>query len=302
MKMKLAIDETSLIVYEALASEVRLKIIRYLSDEQLNIKQLAAKLGLTSPIVTRHINKLEAAGLIKTMRSTGKSGIQKLSILTCENIEIVFPQKQNESYAFYETDIPIGHFTDFAVEPSCGIAKADDFIGPVDQPKYFLAPERMRAGILWFTKGFMEYKFPNYIEANQALKQIDISFEISSEFPFTNPNWPSDITFSLNGRELGTWQSPGDFNDKRGLLNPDWWPDEVNQYGLLKTIRITSHGTYIDGDPLSDVSIEDFSDANDTWILRFEVKEDAEHVGGLTLFGKTFGNHEQDLRFKIYYI
>ena len=33
--------------------------------------------------------------------------------------------------------------------------------------------------------------------------------EVSSEFPFSNNNWPSDITFSLNGVELGTWTSPG---------------------------------------------------------------------------------------------
>ena len=89
----------------------------------------------------------------------------------------------------------------------------------------------MDAGILWFTKGFVEYKFPNYLEPHQSLQQIDISFEISSEFPFANPHLPSDITFSLNGIELGEWQSSGDFNDERGRLTPDWWPKTINQYG-----------------------------------------------------------------------
>ena len=41
--------------------------------------------------------------------------------------------------------------------------------------------------------------------------------------------------------ELGTWTSPGDFADIRGKYTPDWYPDNLNQYGLLKTIRITKH-------------------------------------------------------------
>ncbi len=73
--------------------------------------------------------------------------------------------------------------------------------------------------------------------------------EVSSEFPFSNNNWPSDITFSLNGVELGTWTSPGDFADIRGKYTPDWYPDNLNQYGLLKTIRIMDHGTYMEGVP-----------------------------------------------------
>lgn len=300
--MKINIDQSSLPVYEALASSVRLKIIQYLSEEQLNIKQLAAKLSLSSAIVTRHVTKLEEAGIVKTEKIPGKSGIQKLSTLVVGHIAIDFPTKVQAAYASQETSVPVGHFTDFDVQPSCGLASSRDFIGPVDQPKYFLAPERMDAGILWFTEGFIEYKLPNYLETDQRIQQLDISFEISSEFPFANANWPSDITFSLNETELGTWQSPGDFADVRGIFTPDWWPDGINQYGLLKTLRITTHGTYIDGDKLSDVTVETFRAPTDSWTLRFEVKKDAEHVGGLSLFGKHFGNYDQDIRFKTYYL
>ena len=125
--------------------------------------------------------------------------------------------------------------------------------------------------------------------------------EISSEFPFSNDVWPSDITFSLNGIELGTWTSPGDFGDTRGKLNPEYWPDNLNQYGLLKTIRITDHGTYMDGDVLSPVTLEEIDDSLDIWDIRIEVKEDSENIGGVTLFGKSFGNHEQDIVVKTYY-
>lgn len=159
----------------------------------------------------------------------------------------------------------------------------------------------MDANILWFTSGYVEYKTPNFLTEENNLEQIDITLELSSEFPFANDVWPSDITFSLNGIEVGTWTSPGDFADTRGKLNPDWWPNNVNQYGLLKTLRITNHGTYMDGDMVSNVTTSDFKESTEIWDLKISVKEDAVNVGGLTLFGKKFGNHEQDILFKVYY-
>lgn len=75
--MQLEIDQSSLIVYEALASEVRLKIIQLLSKNKMNIKDLAKELQISSAIVTKHIQKLEDAGIIKTELVPGKSGRQK---------------------------------------------------------------------------------------------------------------------------------------------------------------------------------------------------------------------------------
>lgn len=300
--VQLEIDESSLPVYEALASHVRLKIIQLLSKNKMNLKELAQILGLSSPIVSKHVEKLETAGIIKTEKIPGKSGLQRVSILKVDHIEINFPKKIQPSYAVYETSVPIGQYTDYHVMPTCGLASEKDFIGPVDQPKYFMDPERVNAGILWFTQGFVEYKLPNYLNSDERVQQIDISFEISSEFPFSNSDWPSDITFTLNEVELGNWVSPGDFADTKGKITPDWWPDNINQYGLLKTLRITTHGTYMDGDHISDITIEDLDTSMDGWTFRFEIKDSAEHIGGCTLFGRKFGNHEQDIVFKFYYI
>ncbi len=57
----------------------------------------------------------------------------------------------------------------------------------------------------------------------------------------------------------------------------------------------------MDGDPLSEVSIAGLNKTAETWDIRIEVKPDAENVGGVTLFGKKFGNHDQDINFKAYY-
>lgn len=79
--MQLGIDKSSLVVYEALASEVRMTIIQLLSKNKMNIKELAKELGISSAIVTKHVKKLEDAGLIKTEKVPGKSGLQKISML-----------------------------------------------------------------------------------------------------------------------------------------------------------------------------------------------------------------------------
>lgn len=163
-----------------------------------------------------------------------------------------------------------------------------------------MAPERMSAQLLWFTEGYVEYQIPNLLNNQDILEMLEISLELSSEFPFANNVWPSDITFSLNDLELGTWRSPGDFADTRGIYTPAWYPDNQNQYGLLKTIRIDPMGTTIDDIKISAVTIAKLlaADIKDTWKLRIEVKKEAQHVGGCTLFGKKLGNHPQDIKLK----
>ena len=65
-------------------------------------------------------------------------------------------------------------------------------------------------------------------------------------------------------------------------------------------LRITEEGTYLDGQRLSTVTIQDLPISRNEWTLRFEVPEHAEHVGGLTLYGEGFGNYNQDIRFRTY--
>ncbi len=272
--MQLEIDKSSLPVYEALASDVRLEIIQLLSKNKMNIKDLSKALGISSPIVTKHIEKLEKAGIIRTEKKFQENQAYKeFRSLRLTISKLIFRKKIYHSFATYETSVPVGHYTDYHVLPTCGLATIKDFIGPVDETKYFMDPKRMDARILWFTQGFIEYKTPNFLKEEDELQQLDISMEISSEFPFSNEVWPSDITFTLNNVELGTWVSPGDFADTRGKYTPEWWPHNINQYGLLKTIRITPHGTYMDGEPMSDVTISDLDTRTEGWKLRIEVKK-----------------------------
>ncbi len=299
--MELDITEQSLPVYEALASKVRLNLLSLLADRPMNVRELAEASGLSSAIMTMHVRKLETAGLIRTERVAGRGGARKVCSLAEDRIEIILPKAGSDRRSVHPVNVPIGHFTDWEVHPTCGLATTEKMIGQFDDPRFFLSPERVNASILWFGQGFVEYRAPNFLLSSQTPEELEISMEISSEAPGVNEDWPSDITFHLNGVELGTWTSPGDYGERRGNLTPAWWPNDINQYGLLKRVKINKSGTFMDGTPLSSVTLDQISPSSKEWKFRIGVRSDAQHVGGMTLFGSGFGNYNQDILFRLYY-
>ncbi len=288
-------------VYEALASSVRLRIIDLLALKPMNIKDLASDLDLSSAIITMHVKKLEKAELIRCERVSTGAAMQKLCFLAIDKIEIDFPTQHTATPKLHEFEVPIGHYTDFKVKPTCGLATVEHTIGHFDDPRYFLDPERIKAEIIWFSQGYLEYKVPNYLTHDQTPVELEIWMELSSEAPGINANWPSDITFYLNNVRLGLWTSPGDFGGRHGTYTPKWWSLSVNQYGLNKSIKINDYGTFIDGIKVSEVRLCDLDIRRRFWTFRIAVLEDSEHVGGLTLFGKGFGNYQEDIQFKLFY-
>jgi predicted transcriptional regulator len=67
-------------------------------------------------------------------------------------------------------------------------------------------------------------------------------------------------------------------------------------------ISINKKGTFLDGLKISDVNINQFAlDYKSTIRFRLQVSEDARNVGGLTIFGSTFGNYNQDIKIRIKY-
>lgn len=300
--MKINTSENWLPVYEALASKVRLKLIGLLAGKSMNIKELAGEMGLSSAIMTMHIRKLEEAGIVKSERIYQNGAVQKLCTLVMTSLEIEFPQKSADLRSFHEFSLPVGHYTDFSVTPTCGLATTEKVIGYFDDPRCFLDPQRVNSAILWFTKGYVEYKIPNHLLPGQLPEELEISMEIGSEAPGVNSNWPSDISFYMNGVKVGQWTSPGDFGEERGKYTPGWWSDGVNQFGLLKVLRMNHLGSFIDGTKISDTTIDDINILNKQWTFRIAVTEDAEHIGGVTVYGAGFGNYNQDIKFKLYYL
>lgn len=300
-EMNIDISEKHLSVYEALASNVRIKIIQMLALKPMNIKDIANFLGLSSAIVTMHIGKLEKAQIIKAERVHINGAIHKICTLVTDSIHIAFPDKEQPEYKIHEFTLPVGHYTNFDVTPTCGLATHEKIIGYFDDTRYFLDPERVHAKILWFTKGFIEYKIPNHLLSNQDPHTLEISMELGSEAPGVNNNWPSDISFFMNGVYIGYWTSPGDFGGSRGRYTPEWWNLEVAQFGLMKLLRIDKTGSYMDGKKISDVTLDQLQINQKQWSFRIAVLDTAEHVGGITIFGSGFGNYNQDIIFRLFY-
>lgn len=299
--MYLTTDAESLLVYEALASTVRLKIIQLLDNRQMHIKELAGELYLSSAIVSSHVSKLQKAGLVSSRMQRIEGATYKFCSLSANFLQIKLSNSPDIARKVVELSIPIGHYTDFEAAPTCGIATRQKIIGYYDDPRYFLDPERVNAGILWFSKGYVEYKIPNYLFEDQTVREIEICMEIGSEAPQVNEKWPSDIMFTLNGVSLGNWTSPGDFGKNKGRFTPSWWKSDVNQYGMMKVLRIHSSGTFMDGQQISDIKLQDVKWDADQWKFRMTAEPAARRRGGLTVFGRGFGNYDQDIFIRVYY-
>lgn len=288
--------------FKALGSDTRIQILNILlENEQMSMNQLATELNISNGALTGHVKKLEECGLVNISNESAGHGNQKMCSVTQDRI-IVDIKKPIDYKNVFETEIKVGQFSRHQVWPTCGIATSESVIGEFDDIRYFNHPDRFTANILWFTKGYVEYTIPNLIPSNQRITQLSISAELSSEAPGIDNNWPSDISFYINDTKIGMWTSPGDFGDVHGMFTPQWWPQNWNQYGLLKLLVINDYGTYIDGLKISDVSTLSLHlDYNSDIRLRLAVENDSEHVGGITLYGKSFGNYDQDIRVAINY-
>lgn len=291
-------------IFKALGSELRINIIKLLQENhEMNMNELATSLGITNGALTSHIKKLEESGIIQVMTERGSHGNQKVCKVAVDKIVVDVESEENEEdQNIYNTEVKVGHYSDYEVYPTCGLATSQAIVGEVDDPRYFSHPDRINAGILWFTKGYIEYIIPNLLPSATKIDQITVSLEISSEAPGINNDWPSDISLLLNDVKIGTWTSPGDYGDVQGILTPDWWFPNWNQYGLLKMIVINKKGTFVDGLKISDVTINEFNlDYKSTVRFKFEIEEDAKNVGGITIFGSEFGNYNQDIKVRIAY-
>lgn len=288
-------------IFKALSSEIRIEILELLAKHNsLNLNEIAEKIGLTNGAITMHIKKLEESGLIETSTAVGKHGIQKICYLN-EDMLSVELHHEGAVNNLYEVEIKVGHYTDYRVEPTCGLATKDSIIGEFDNPSYFADPQRINAGIIWLTRGYLEYRIPNYLKPRQRFSELQFIMELGSEAPSYNNDYPSDIVFSVNSKEVGIWTSPGDFGGEKGKIAPDWWPPLMNQYGLLKMVRINENGTFIDGVRISETTINDIElQQNSDIRFRIGVCETGQ-VGGLTIYGSHFGNYKQDLITRVLY-
>ena len=105
----------------------------------------------------------------------------------------------------------------------------------------------------------------------------------------------------INENHVGVWTSPGDFGDRRGKFTPSFWKLEGSQYGILNTWEVNSEGTFIDGQQISKIKLDDLKiNEHHSIKIRIGIALKAKHIGGVNIFGKGFGDHDQDIILKLY--
>ena len=207
-------------IARALSVDVRLEILKYMLNRSVSLSEISKSLNLPISSVSRHIDILEDAGLIVISYQPGLNGHTKFCAQAVLDAKISLDAKglENKSKSFI-VEMPIGMYSDCNIDAPCGIAGKDDALGTFDDVKLFYTPTRALAECLWFKSGFISYLFPSPPLAEKTERhRISFSLEICSDTIYYNNDWPSDITVKINGAEVITFTSPGNFGGKRGKI------------------------------------------------------------------------------------
>ncbi|MCI9109930.1 MAG: helix-turn-helix domain-containing protein, partial [Lachnospiraceae bacterium] len=99
--------EEGLDIFKALGSEVRIGIIKNLSENRgMNMNELAAKLNITNGALTGHIKKLEDCGLVTVSNESGGHGNEKKCSVCLDKI-LIEMDTQEDYKNIYQTDLKV---------------------------------------------------------------------------------------------------------------------------------------------------------------------------------------------------
>lgn len=281
----------------ALSGEERVQLMRSVLYYPKSISALSNELGIPISNVSRYAEALAEAGLISISYQPGIKGHTKFCSASLLSFQIMMETSDWEKNVKQEINVemPLGMFTYCDIQAPCGMISSTEHIDIVDNTKVFFSPRRIEAECLWFDRGFIGWDFPT----NQLARcnEITFSFEVCSETNGYNNNWPSDITVRLNGNELTTFTSPGDFGGRRGKYTPEFWPTHCTQFGLLKKVTVDGEGVHIDNALVNTaVTFPDLK-LTERDSVRFElgIKDTSKYRGGINIFGKNFGDFNQSI-------
>lgn len=285
----------------SLASTDRIRVFKTFLYHPKSISTISQETGISISTVSRYVQDLADAGLISITYQPGIKGHTKFcaqETLSCKLVlEPTSQKSSNPAHREYVLEMPIGMFSSCSVTAPCGMLGAVEALAIKDNPAMFFLPQRVNAECLWFNTGMLGYTFPipdDFTKDNE-LQSLSFSFEVCSETHNYNPDWPSDITIRINGQDVLTFTSPGDFGGTRGKFTPSYWPVTCTQYGILKKVEVTRYGAFLDGALIDEnITIETLKIAKNNKIsFEIGVKETAVHRGGINIFGKNFGDFNQ---------
>ena len=292
-------------IFKALGSDARMRIVELLSERgEMNLNEMASALGLTNGAITQHIRTLESCGIISVQTEATSHGNQKICTLAADQI-LLNLQKQSENYNLkvYEAEIPVGHYIDYRVKPSCGLASSTSQIGDLNTPLSFALPERLNAQLVWFHDGYVEYRIPYMVPEDSEIVQMTISLEISAADQGSEDANQSYIHFQMNGKRICDWLSIENADNARGIYTPGWWDRTKLQHGYLKMLVISANGAFLDGVPIHDCEPGILvPDEYGEFRFRIYVESTEGFDGGAAVYGSAFGNYNQNINVRFHYV
>ena len=85
-------------IFKALGSELRIQILKLLLEQQeMNMNELAAALGITNGALTSHIRKLEQAGLVQVLTEQGSHANEKRCRAAVDKILVDIRDSEKDS-------------------------------------------------------------------------------------------------------------------------------------------------------------------------------------------------------------
>ncbi|MBQ6562493.1 MAG: helix-turn-helix domain-containing protein [Clostridia bacterium] len=291
-------------IAKALSSPLRLEIMRALWTKSMNVGELAEQLNQPMSTTALAVKVLEDAGIIKTEVQPSVRGTMKLCTRKLDYIAMdLTPHEEQQQSTSITLSMPIGGYSIAErIQPTCGLASRNAYIGEMDTVSCFYHPERFQAQLIWFQAGMLEYRFSCINMDNLDYNWLELSFEACSEAPMYRNPWKSDIAVAVNGHRLGIWTCPCDCGGRHGVVTPAWWSDTSTQFGFLKTWRVDDSGTYLDNERISKLNIRELDiDPGKFISVQIGIPEDAENQGGMNLFGEGFGDYAQPLVLRLGY-
>ena len=304
-------------VANALSNPLRREIIRMISHGSKSIVQIAKELNVPFSTAAFHVRILVNAKILRCEQNINKRGNEK--IISEGDYYVAFSMGSdyypNTTAKIKTMEIPVGSYSSFKANPTCGMRLVNDHLDIVsDDPLVFYHPKRNNASVIWLHDGYFEYTIPftNYERKTDAkidglidkksIDSVSFSLELCSEAPWHDNHYESDIDIYLNDVHLFTYLSPGDFGGRRGKYTPIIFNINDTQYGRLIFVEVKTDGTYLNNLKVSSVKISDLDLPNhNIFKLRFEVKKDAKHCGGMNIMGRGFGDYDQGIIFSFQY-
>ncbi len=305
-------------VVKALSSDARLKILSLLSDGDQNVQAIAAQLGLSKTATLVHINLLEQAGFITSEYRAGSVGNQRVCHKVYDRLLFDFDPQKNDSEdeTYYETEIPVGNYFGFDAWAPCGLASHNHIIQKWDDPTSFCDVERVNASLVWTAFGYLEFRVPmDPLFIGKRITKVKIVMELAAHHmvrahkalclpPGIDAERitedMTDITFWINGEEIGTQTVQVGASRDDAVYTPAWWRT-LPYHGELVKLSLNEGGCFINRQKTSGVTAAELLKKQDRFLtLRIGIKSDASQMNGFMLFGRDFGRYQHGVLVKFF--